>query len=112
MDGLRILLANDPRAYRETLAAALQALRPDTEVRTTKLKALLHELESFAPQLVICSNLTPAVETNVLAWVELYSGHGPLSTVSIGGRRSVTSGIELPDLLSIVDCTEFLAETA
>lgn len=110
MGGLRILLANEPRSYRETMAAALQVLRPDTEVRTIESKVLHRELESFAPQIVVCSNLTPAIETGALTWVELYPGHGPLSTVSIGGQRSVTDGIELPDLLSIVDRTEALAE--
>lgn len=106
------MLANDPRSYRETLAAVLQALRPSTEVRTAEPEALGHELESFAPQLVVCSNLTPAVEVDTISWIELYSGHGPLSTVSVGGNRSVTEDIGLPDLLSIVDRTEFPLETA
>ena len=112
MGGLRILLANEPRSYRETLAAVLQTMRPATEVRTAEPNALGHELESFAPQLVVCSNLTPAVEADTISWIELYYDHGPLSTVSVGGNRSITEGIELPDLLSIVDRTEFLLETA
>ena len=109
MGGLRILLANEPRSYRETIAAALQALRPDDEVRTTEPEMIGYELENFSPQLVICSSLTPAIGTGALTWVELYPGHESLSTVSIGGNGSVIDEIELPDLLSIVDRTETLA---
>ncbi len=110
MDGLRILLANGPRSYRETIAAALQALRPDTEVRTAEPEMLGDELENFSPHLVVCSSLTPAVETGAFAWVELYPGHESLSAVSIGGERSVIDEIQLPDLLSIVDWTETLVK--
>ena len=110
MGGLRILLANEPRSYRETIAAALQAIRPDDEVRTTEPEMIGHELENFSPQLVICSNLTPAIDNDALAWVELYPGHESLSAVSIGGKRSVIDEIELPDLLSIVDRTETLTK--
>ena len=109
MGGLRILLANEPRSYRENIAAALQALRPDTEVRTAEPTMLSRELESFTPHLVVCSIPIPAIENYTLAWVELYPGHESLSVVSIGGKRSVIDEIELPDLLSIVDRTEILA---
>ena len=103
MGNLRVLLANEPRSYRETLAATLRALRPNAEVLAAEPKTLDGEIESFAPELVICSNLTAAVENGVLAWVELYPGHGPLATVSVDGERSTREGIELHDLLSVVD---------
>lgn len=109
--GLRILLTNGPRSYRETIAAALQALRPETEVRTVEPEMLSRELEDFAPQLVICSSITSAMKTGVLSWVELYPGHESISAVSIGREHSVINGIELPDLLSIVDRTEILAKS-
>ncbi len=110
MSSLRILLANEPRAYRETIAAALRMLRPKTEVRIVEPDSLDREFVRFASQLVVCSRLTSAVETGAFAWVELYPGHGPMATVSIGGERSVTEEIGLQDLLYIVDQTEVMAE--
>lgn len=104
------MLANEPRSYRETIAAALQVLRPETEVRTVEPEQLGRELHNFVPQFVVCSNLTPAVETGALAWVELYPGHESLSSVSIGGERSVINDIQLRDLISIVDRMESLTK--
>lgn len=106
MGGLRILLANEPRSYRESIGAALQALRPEAVLCTAEPEMLDHELENFTPHLVVCSSLTLAVENNALAWVDLYPVHKSFSVVSIGGKRSVVDEIELPDVLSVVDRIE------
>jgi hypothetical protein len=109
MSGLRILLANELRSYRETLAAAFRILKPNTEVFVVDPDELDAEVERLGPQLVICSRATPTVETESLAWVELYPEHGSVSVVSIGGERSTIAWIELGDLLRIIDRTETLA---
>jgi hypothetical protein len=109
MSRLRILLANEPRAYRETLAAALRILKPYTEVFVVDPDELDAEVERLSPQLVICSRATPTIEARSLAWVELYPEHGSISVVSVGGERSTVAGIELGDLLSVIDRTESLA---
>jgi hypothetical protein len=110
MTGLRILVANELRSYRETLAAAIRILRPNTEVFAIDPDKLDSEVERLRPQLVICSHATPTVKSQSLAWVELYPEHGSVSVVSVGGECSTIAWIELADVLRVIDRTEGLAE--
>lgn len=110
MSGVRILLANEPRSYRETLAAAFRILKPNTEVLVIDPDKLDGEVERFSPQLVICSRTSPTVETQSLAWVELYPDYSSVSVVSVGGERSTITWIELADLLRVIDRTEGIAK--
>ena len=103
---LRILVANELRFYREAIASALSALESLVEVIAVEPEELDGELERFAPHLVICSRVSAAVKERALAWVELYPDHGPLAFISIGGELSTVEGIELSDVLSIVDRTK------
>jgi hypothetical protein len=109
MSGLRILLANEPRSYRETLAAALRILKPNIEVFVVDPDELDAEVERLSPQVVICSRATPIVKARSLAWVELYPEHGSVSVVSVGGKGSTIAGIGLGDLLMVIERTETLA---
>ena len=110
MGELRILLTNEPRSYREAIAGAIRAIKPNTEVFVAGPEELDAKVEHLSPQLVICSRATPTVELRSLAWVELYPDHGSISTVSIDGERSTVVGIDLADLLSTVDRAEDLAK--
>lgn len=107
----RILLTNEPRSYREAMAGAFRALKPHTEVFVAEPEALDAEVARLSPQLVVCSHASPTVKIEALGWVELYPGHGSLSTVSVGGQRSTVVGIELADLLRTIDRTEALARS-
>ena len=109
MSGLRILLANEPRSYRETLAAAFRILKPNTEVFVIDPDKLDGAVERLSPQLVICSRATPTVKTRSLAWVELYPEYRSASVVSVGGECSTIDWIELADILRVIDRTESLA---
>ncbi len=99
----RVLLANEPRSYRQAIAHVLRALRPGLEVAETEPAALDRELRRGVPQLVICSRATPAVRGSVPAWIEPYTDHRPLSCVAIGNERSTVPEIGLADILQIVD---------
>lgn len=106
---LRALVANEPRLYRETIAAALQELEPDIEALVVDPEALDRRVERDAPDLVFCSSATPRVVDEVPIWVEVYPEDEPLLVVSIDGTRLTT--IEdngLPNLLWIVDQTKRL----
>jgi hypothetical protein len=59
--------------------------------------------------MVICSKATDALKREVRVWVELYPENTALSVASISGRRTEYAEIQLPDLLSIVDMAEKLA---
>jgi hypothetical protein len=107
--GVRVVVANQPAVYREVISAAFERLRPRAEIFTTDPEGLDRECERLRPQFVVCSRLTETVERMVPAWVELYPEHGPLSGISVRGRRSVLDRIGLADLLSILDEAESLS---
>lgn len=88
------MLANEPRSYRQAIAGALQALRPDVEFEEIEPERLDGEVGCRAP---------PAVRVDAPSWVELYTDHGSLSSVSIRSERSTVEGMEIADLLLIVD---------
>ena len=100
---LRVLLANEPRAYREAIAAVLREERPDASIFEADSSGINCEVAYHRPDLVICSRATSAVRGLVASWVELYSDHGPLSLVCVNGRLSEVEGMQLQALLSIVD---------
>jgi hypothetical protein len=89
---LRVLMANEPRAYREGIAAVISQLRPEVEIETVEPETLDPAIGRFSPDMVICSK------------------NASLSVASIGGRRVEYAEIQLPDLLSIVDKAEELAQ--
>ena len=99
----RVLLANEPRSYREAIAHVLRALRPGLEVDETDQASLDRELSRGVPQLVICSRASPAVRGSAPGWIELYTDEGPLSSVVIGDERSTVPEMELDDIIRIVD---------
>jgi hypothetical protein len=107
----RVLMANEPRAYREGIAAVIGQLRPSVEIETVEPDALDDSIDRFSPHMVICSKATEALKDRVKVWVELYPENGTLSVANIAGRRVEYSEIQLPDLLSIVDKAEELAVT-
>ena len=106
----RVLMANEPRAYREGIAAVISQLRPAVEVETVEPEALDDSIKRYAPDMVICSKATETLKGRVRVWVELYPENGAISVASIGGRRMEYTEIQLPDLLSIVDKAEELAK--
>jgi hypothetical protein len=98
-----ILLANEPRAYRETIAEVFRQLRPNVEVITAEPEELGARILELAPNMVICSEATGVVRERVPFWVELYPGYGPRSVVGIQGTSTTIEEIQLSDLLSILD---------
>lgn len=61
MEEVRALVANDPRIYREVIAAALRELRPLVEVVVAEPEELDREVERVRPHLVICNQATAIV---------------------------------------------------
>ena len=100
-----VLLTNEPRAYRESIAQVFRQLRPNVEVVTAEPDELEDRVLSLAPQMVIFSEATGLVRERVPIWVELYPGYGSRSVIGVGEERSTIEEIELSDLLSIVDST-------
>ena len=105
---VRILVANEPRAYRTALAPALQGLRPGAEVTSLEPEAIDREIERLAPDLVICSRATEAVRNMALSWIELHPDGAPQSVISVRGQRSKVPGLDLAGILATIDETERL----
>ena len=101
-------MANEPRSYREVMAKAIRQMRPDVEVVTANPDALDASVRRWAPDLVVCSEVTAAVRRSVPVWVELYPGYGSRSVASVHGRREEYDEIQLSDLLDLVERAEGL----
>lgn len=109
MDKLCILVANEPRAYRDAIAGALRRLRPHAEVIMAKPDALDAEVARVAPHMVLCGVATLAVQASAITWIELYPRGESLAVISIAGQRSTLTNVDLAALLALVDQTERLA---
>lgn len=99
----RILVANDPRSYREALAGTIQELRPEVEVCVVSPEKLNGALGAISPDLVICSKLTETIQDGVSVWIELYPDGESLAVVSVEGQHSEYNDLDLLSLLSYVD---------
>jgi hypothetical protein len=111
MEKIRVVVANEPRAYRETLADALRNLCPRAEVMIIEPAALHQHVQRFSPHLVLGSDLDPDMLTGLLSWVDLYPHGEPYAVINIGGERTTVDNLDLAGLLRIVDQTERLAGT-
>lgn len=99
----KVLVANEPLSYRQAMARVLRAVRPDLRVDEAEPDALERALRDDVPHLVICSRATPAVRRISPAWIELYPDHGPLCSFSVAGRTSTVRGLDLDEMLALVD---------
>lgn len=100
---LRVLVANEPRSYRETISTVMTQLRPHFEIFTAEPMDLDRQIPLLLPDLVVCSHLTRTVESEVPAWVELYPDGASQTIVSVDGERSVHRAMDFDTLLSVLD---------
>lgn len=101
-----VLLANEPLAYRQALARALETQRPDLQVLTVPPAELDAAIQKHAPLLVICDRLTDCVEMCVAAWIELYPAGARRVTSSFAGVEETAGDLDLPALLSFLKRAE------
>lgn len=106
--GARLLMANQPRAYREVIAEAVRELRPGFEVVTVEPGELDRSVLTLEPDAVICNSASEVVRKKVPVWIELYPDFASSSVVSMEGRLSTLEDIQHSDILSILDRTERL----
>lgn len=109
---MRILVANEPRAYREVLEQTLTVLRPHLKVTITEPDDLDGAIAHFKPHLVFASQLIPTTATSPLTWIVLYPEGERLVLLDIAGQQTVTTDVDFDRLIAIVDETEQLAAQA
>ncbi len=100
---LRVLVANEPRAYRETISTVIAQVRPHLEILTTEPADLDWKVQRLLPELVVCSGLSRTVESEAPAWIDLYPEGASQTVVSINGKRYTHPGMDFDTLLSTID---------
>lgn len=107
---MRIVLAIEPRSYREAVGSAIRALRPYVEVTTVGPSVLASEVVRLDPELVVCGQPNTVTPSGRPAWFE-YRPYDDRAELCMGGNRSRLADVQFDDLLSIVDEAEELART-
>lgn len=113
---MQLIVAIEPRSYRQVIGQAIRALRPHVEVTILEPDTLGAGVRRLEPELVFAgrpdtfgASEGPAGRS---AWVEFRPYEHPPARVSLGGRRWDLDEVELSDLLSVVDETEEHARPA
>ena len=100
---LGVVVANEPLASREALAAAMRLLRPEILVAT--IEQVAHD-QSVPPQswhVVICSDPTDAIRALASCWVVLYPEGENRARINVAGRETICTAPGLADLLAVID---------
>ncbi len=105
---MRIVIANEPRAYREVLQQTFAALRPHLEVIIVEPDDLASAMAHLSPHIVFSSRIISTMTTNPLTWIALYPEGERVVVLDIAGQQTVTADVEFDDLIAIVDETERL----
>ncbi len=110
-----VLIAIEPRSYRQVIGRTIQALRPHVEVVVLDPDTLEAGVARLEPELVFADRPDTfgpgGGPTRRSAWVEFRPYERPPARVCLAGRRWELEEVELSDLLSIVDRTEELSRT-
>lgn len=101
----RILVAmeDEYHAYREVLAAGVQALRPGFQVITTVPSSIEAKRASFDPQVIVSSRSGAENEGDGITWIELSTDPSRPTVVRIGSRGFEQTDPTFDALLAIVD---------
>lgn len=108
-DETRIIVAMEDqyRAYREVIAAGIEALHPGAEVTTVGLDALEQELARLEPHVVVCSQPEPAYAGGGYTWVELaVDPTQPMKVHHVGRRPEESYAPTLEALLAVINEAE------
>ena len=107
-----VLMAIEPRSYRQVIGRTIQALRPHIEVVVLAPDTLEAGVARLGPDLVFADRPdTFAPNGRPAAWVEFRPYEEPPARVRLAGRTWELEEVELSDLLSIVDEAEELSRT-
>jgi hypothetical protein len=111
MTKLRVLIAFDDahRIYGETIAAAIEVMRPSVEAATTELREFETEGRIFDPHLIISSlPRVVAAPSGSLAWVQIPIFTQQSARIWIEERCWKASNLPLEEIFSVVDEVEKL----
>jgi hypothetical protein len=102
-----VLVAIEPRCYREAIGFSVWTLRPHLEVVIVEPEALGEEISRLDPAIVLASCANTFTPNGKPSWVDYRPYADPTGAegmISVGGEAArPVEGIEIADLLSIVD---------
>ncbi len=110
MERVRVLLANEPPAYREVLTLVFQELQLPADVSCVEPEDLDGEIVRLSPHLVICSRLTGMLDAARVGWLLLYPDGETRAVLSMLGQRTELIDTDLNDILALVERTSELAQ--
>ena len=107
---MRVLVANTPLMYRESVALSIQRARPNFEVLLAEPEKLNGEVESLAPHALVRDD--DGVETSspdgVVCWVGIIIDNHLNARISVNGRVSEIHDVSLEEFVAALDETERL----
>ena len=106
---VRILVAVNPRMYREVIALSLHRNRPHAEVLLCPPEILVGEVKRFKPHLVVLDDndgAAPDGLSGVPYRVEILLGASMDARISVDGQAREVKDICTEDLLAVVDEAE------
>ena len=106
-----VLIAIEPRSYRQVIGRTIQALRPHIEVVVLDPDTLEAGVARLEPDLVFANRPAASSSSGRPAWVEFRPYEEPPARVRLAGKRWELEEVGLEDLLSIVDEAEELVRT-
>jgi hypothetical protein len=110
---VRILVANSPRMYRESLALAIHRHSPTFEVLIAAPKDLDRVVERFVPHALVRDDdggATGAPE-GVVCWVGIIIDNRLNARIGMKGRISEVHDVSLDEFLAALDKAEELLST-
>jgi hypothetical protein len=107
-----ILLANEPRSYREVIAGALRQQRPRWPIADVEPEVLPAHLGRCAREFVIASQLSEPVRQRAFGWVLLYPDFEDRATIGFAGHETTVEGLDFDGLLAVLDRAETVALAA
>lgn len=102
---IQVLIANEPRSYREVLGAAVRDLRPEVVVTVVSPDQLDAQIAAMSPHVVVASRPPEADLDAVSRLVVLYPDGSNQATIDIDGVRSTVADLELDALIALIDAT-------
>ncbi len=107
----RVVLANEPRSYREVFASVFQALRPHLEVIIIEPEDLYDTVRSMHPQIVVCGRITSELKHRIPYWIEVYVEDEKITVESNVRVTPADTDVGLAGLISLIDEAERLLGT-
>lgn len=105
---MRILIANTPLMYRETLALAIHRHNPDFEVMIAAPETLDGEAARFGPQVLVRDDngVDIGAPDGVVCWIGIMIDDHLKARISVDGRVSEIHEVSVKEVLAALDDTK------